>query len=185
MITIIILLILAGITISQLTGSGLFENAKLAEQKSKNAQEKEEGILSDYDNKIGKYVDASRDTVTLTIEQYNNIINRLTSLENKKPELDYDNAISIGSYLDTVNDVYTFEQNGYIIVQMGIDAGGYYYSTIKHNSANINCVRFHNAASGGAQYTDHTIVNAGDQITVTHINKIQGGQPGITFIPFK
>ena len=40
-ITIILLLILAGITISQLSGSGLFENAKLAEEKSKNAQEQE------------------------------------------------------------------------------------------------------------------------------------------------
>ena len=68
-ITIIILLILAGITISQLTGSGLFENAKLAEQKSKNAQEKEEETLSDYENKIGEYIDASRDTVNISKEE--------------------------------------------------------------------------------------------------------------------
>jgi len=60
-ITIIILLILAGITISQLTGSGLFENAKLAEQKSEEAEEKEDQTLADYENKIGKYVDGTRD----------------------------------------------------------------------------------------------------------------------------
>lgn len=59
-ITIILLLILAGITILSLTGSGLFENAKLAEQKSKNAQEKEDGILGDYENKIGEYIDSDR-----------------------------------------------------------------------------------------------------------------------------
>ena len=44
-LNIIILLILAGITIIQLTGSGLFENAKLAEQKTKDAQEKEDITL--------------------------------------------------------------------------------------------------------------------------------------------
>ena len=51
-ITIIILLILAGISIATLTGSGLFEKARLAEQKSKNKQEEEQGILGDYENKI-------------------------------------------------------------------------------------------------------------------------------------
>ena len=39
-VTIIILLILAGISIATLTGSGLFENAKLAKEKSDKAQEK-------------------------------------------------------------------------------------------------------------------------------------------------
>lgn len=59
-ITIIILLILAGITISQLTGSGLFENARLAQEKSKNAQEKEDGILRDYENQMGEYINSNR-----------------------------------------------------------------------------------------------------------------------------
>lgn len=52
-ITIIILLILAGITIAQLTGNGLFENAKLAKEKYANSQEKEDKILSDYESLIG------------------------------------------------------------------------------------------------------------------------------------
>lgn len=59
-VTIIILLILAGISIVTLTGSGLFENARLAEQKSKNAQEEEQSILGDYENKIGEYIDGNR-----------------------------------------------------------------------------------------------------------------------------
>lgn len=62
-VTIIILLILAGISIAQLTGSGLFESAKQAEQKSKEAQEKEEGILEDYENKIAGYIDGTRDGI--------------------------------------------------------------------------------------------------------------------------
>ena len=45
-ITIIILLILAGISISTLTGSGLFEKAREAEAKSKNAQNEENAIVS-------------------------------------------------------------------------------------------------------------------------------------------
>ena len=59
-ITIIILLILAGISIATLTGSGLFEKARLAEQKSKEKQEEEEGILKDYENKINEYISSSR-----------------------------------------------------------------------------------------------------------------------------
>ena len=43
-LTIIVLLILAGISIATLTGSGLFENAKLAKEKSENSQKKEEQI---------------------------------------------------------------------------------------------------------------------------------------------
>lgn len=59
-IIIIILLILAGISIATLTGSGLFEKARLAEQKSKEKQEEEDGILKDYENKINEYISSSR-----------------------------------------------------------------------------------------------------------------------------
>lgn len=51
-ITIIILLILAGISISSLTGSGLFEKAKLAKNKTEEAQELENQILSEYENQM-------------------------------------------------------------------------------------------------------------------------------------
>lgn len=59
-ITIIILLILAGVTIAQLTESGLFNKAKLAEQKSENAQLKEELTLGEYENTIGEYINGTR-----------------------------------------------------------------------------------------------------------------------------
>lgn len=67
-ITIIILLILAGISIATLTGSGLFEKARLAEQKSKNAQEKEDATLGDYENKIAQYIDGSRENHIMKYE---------------------------------------------------------------------------------------------------------------------
>ncbi len=55
-ITIVILLILAGISISVLTQTGLFGKAKQAEQKSKDAQELENATLADYENSINEIV---------------------------------------------------------------------------------------------------------------------------------
>ena len=51
-ITIILLLILAGVAIGQLTGNGLFEKVKDAEQRYKNAQSKEELELAKMTNQI-------------------------------------------------------------------------------------------------------------------------------------
>ena len=59
-ITIIILLILAGISIASLTGSGLFGRAKDAKQKSENGQEKENITLSEYENELDKYTSGSK-----------------------------------------------------------------------------------------------------------------------------
>ena len=57
-ITIIILLILAGISISVLTQTGLFEKANNAKQKSENAQALENTTLADYENSINEIVTA-------------------------------------------------------------------------------------------------------------------------------
>ena len=83
-VTIIILLILAGISIASLTGNGLFEKAKLAKERQENAEKLEDETLEDYENKIGEYIDNSRDTITLTKQQYDNILKRLDDLENQK-----------------------------------------------------------------------------------------------------
>ena len=53
-ITIIILLILAGISISTLTNTGIFEKAKEAKQKSENAQKEEDRLISEYKKEIVK-----------------------------------------------------------------------------------------------------------------------------------
>ena len=53
-ITIVILLILAGISISILTNTGIFQKAKDAKQKSENAQKEEESFLSEYEKEILK-----------------------------------------------------------------------------------------------------------------------------------
>ncbi len=75
-ITIILLLILAGVTIGQLTGNGLFDKVKLAKKKSDEAQAKENATLGDYENEIDKYVSGNRDSITLTAEQYDELINK-------------------------------------------------------------------------------------------------------------
>lgn len=60
-VTIIILLILAGVGIQALTQTGLFEKAKQARQKSENAEIEEKTILGDYENKIDS-IEGSRDS---------------------------------------------------------------------------------------------------------------------------
>ena len=55
-ITIIILLILAGITISSLTNTGLFEKAKEAKEKTANATENQAKTLNEYEDELNKYV---------------------------------------------------------------------------------------------------------------------------------
>ena len=59
-ITVIILLILAGITISQLSGNGIFVRAKEARDKWQNAQNEEEMQIAKYSNEIEKIIGANR-----------------------------------------------------------------------------------------------------------------------------
>ena len=59
-ITIILLLILAGVTISTLSNNGIFERAKEARDKYKNAQNEEEMQIAKYSNEIDSYVSSGR-----------------------------------------------------------------------------------------------------------------------------
>ncbi len=55
-ITIIILLILAGISISALTNQGLFKNAKTAQKETEKAEAEQGQILNEYEDEINKYL---------------------------------------------------------------------------------------------------------------------------------
>ena len=55
-ITIIILLILAGITISSLTNTGLFGRAKEAKEKTQVAEENQAKTLNEYEDELNKYL---------------------------------------------------------------------------------------------------------------------------------
>lgn len=66
-VTIIVLLLLAGIAISTLTNTGLFEKTRKAKEKSENAQIEENLIIGRYENKINEIsgeVTGSRDNVS-------------------------------------------------------------------------------------------------------------------------
>ena len=55
-ITIVILLILAGISISALTNIGIFQKAKDAKSVSENAEKEQNKILDEYEEKIEEYL---------------------------------------------------------------------------------------------------------------------------------
>ena len=54
-ITIVILLILAGISISTLTNTGIFQKAKDAKKASENAEVEQNKILDEYESELDKY----------------------------------------------------------------------------------------------------------------------------------
>ena len=58
-ITIIILLILSGITISSLTNTGLFENAKKAKNRTEDAQKQEQDLLNQYEEELNRYTNSN------------------------------------------------------------------------------------------------------------------------------
>ena len=78
-ITIIILLILAGISIASLTQTGLFTKAKEAKQNTIDAQLKENTILNEYDELIAKYGSSEGQPIT-------NVDTSKTNPEGAKPK---------------------------------------------------------------------------------------------------
>ena len=76
-ITIIVLLILAGITIVQLSNSGLFEKTQESKEKWDNAEEDENTKISKYENEIDNYVSGNRETITIPVEEYNRLKNHI------------------------------------------------------------------------------------------------------------
>ena len=75
-ITIVILLILAGISISSLTQTEIFEKAKQAEQKGKETEQNQTAILGTYEKEINKYVaeELTSDKVDKVLSITENII---------------------------------------------------------------------------------------------------------------
>ena len=62
-ITIIILLILATISIQSLTNTGLFKNAQKAKDKTQNAAENQAKILNEYEDELNKYISGNKKTL--------------------------------------------------------------------------------------------------------------------------
>ena len=150
-VTVIILLILAGISIASLTGKGIFEKAKLAKEKQENAQVEEDETLGSYENNIETYLNNNRDKITLTQEQYNDLL--ITTINISSPNttgwvkiseypdgFDYNNTIIISGELS--------ESNNKIILPFNVDSS-YYVQLIKRSDGIYMCV-------GNTAYTNLT-----------------------------
>ena len=82
-ITIILMLILAGISIQAITNTGIFAQAESAKKTTENAKIDEIEKLGDYEDKIGQYVDGSNRDGNTEDEEIENLKNRVLSLETK------------------------------------------------------------------------------------------------------
>ena len=86
MITIILLLILATISIQSLTNTGLFQKANEAKEKTQNAAENQAKILNEYEDELNKYISGNVEktfkgkTVTDAI-QYADVLNKNDNTE--------------------------------------------------------------------------------------------------------
>ena len=75
-ITIILLLILAGISISALTNTGIFGKAKEAKDASENAEKEQKQTLSEYEKELNKYT-----AQELTNDKVNKVLSETTGAE--------------------------------------------------------------------------------------------------------
>ena len=85
-ITIIILLILAGISISALTNQGLFKNAKIAQNATEKAEIEQGQKLNEYEDEINKYLNNSNEDkkeVKLVADNINKVLSTTDNTELK------------------------------------------------------------------------------------------------------
>lgn len=110
-ITIIVLLILAGVSIATLTGeNGILSRAKIAEEKKTEAEAQEKDRLSSYEDEIDNYnsrSEASKDEVIAALGR------RIESLENTNTYSTTDEKV-VGTYINGKNiyrKVFVFEND--------------------------------------------------------------------------
>ncbi len=75
-ITIVILLILAGISISTLTNTGIFQKAKEAKQKSKEAENEQNKILDEYETELNRF-----SVMKLTLDNTEKVLSKTENIE--------------------------------------------------------------------------------------------------------
>ena len=110
-ITIIILLILAGISISALTNQGLFKNAKTAQNATEKAEKEQGQRLNEYEDEINKYLGNSKEPFKgTTVEdamKYNNALNVEDNTELKDAK---NNKIVVPAGFKIVNGATTVDK---------------------------------------------------------------------------
>jgi len=105
-ITIIILLILAGVAITTLTQTGLFENAKQAKNAMKNSEDEENTILGDYSEKIDEYISSNRNNKESGVS----LINKEDGIYNKD-ENGYIFNTNSDQIIYTTNNIITLSES--------------------------------------------------------------------------
>ena len=102
-ITIIILLILAGITLAMVIGnSGIFNKANLAKQEYENAQKEETEALDNLSNKIDSIL-GSREQIMVDKDEYEQLKKDIQTLKNQNNNYNSNYSIEeqiIGTWID-------------------------------------------------------------------------------------
>ena len=160
-ITIVILLILAGITISSLTNTGLFGRAKEAKEKTQAAEENQAKTLNEYEEELNKYVSQS----TAVKKVADNIGSVLSTTDNTELQDAYGNKIVVPAGFKITNDASTVDKG--IVIEdatsgatagsqfVWIPVGKIYTDTAKTdtNAKTIELGRYSFDSSTGAKNT--------------------------------
>ena len=125
-ITIIILLILATISIQSLTNTGLFAKAQEAREKTRNAEENQARTLNEYEDELNKYISGN---VKIPIKKVtDNIGSVLSTTDNTELEDAYGNKIVVPAGFKIVSDSTTSNaqtvDKGIVVEDATVDSEG-------------------------------------------------------------
>ena len=101
-ITIIILLILATISIQSLTNTGLFQKAQEAKEKTQNAEENQAKTLNEYEDELNKYISGTVEERKDPIKEVANKV--LSTTDNTELQDAYGNKIVVPAGSKIVSD---------------------------------------------------------------------------------
>ena len=108
-ITIIILLILSGISISALTNQGLFKNAKAAQNATEKAEEEQGQRLNEYEDEINKYLNNANEDEKIGLIT-DNINKELSKTDNTKLKDEKGNRIVVPAGFKIINGATTADK---------------------------------------------------------------------------
>ena len=108
-ITIIILLILAGISISALTNQGLFKNTKTAQNATEKAEEEQGQRLNEYEDEINKYLNNANEDEKIGLIT-DNINKELSKTDNTKLKDEKGNRIVVPAGFKIINGATTVDK---------------------------------------------------------------------------
>ena len=108
-ITIIILLILAGISISALTNQGLFKNAKIAQNATEKAEIEQGQKLNEYEDEINKYLNNANEDEKIGLIT-DNINKELSKTDNTKLKDEKGNRIVVPAGFKIVDGATTVDK---------------------------------------------------------------------------